>query len=83
VAVDEQLSEFGKIFTRFLQAAVEAEPDDEPEFGVIVREHLGADPGEVPIIGEEVHAWDQVNLQLALEALFAGDGRSVKLFGIG
>jgi cell division protease FtsH len=81
--VDEQLSEFGKLFSRFLQAAVEAEPDTEPEFGVIVREHLGADPGELPIIGEEVHAWDQVNLQLALEALFAREGRSVKLLGIG
>jgi hypothetical protein len=83
VAVDEQLSEFGKIFTRFLQAAVSAEPDTEPEFGVIVREHLGADPGEVPIIGEEVHAWDQVTLQLALEVLVARNGRSVKLVGIG
>jgi cell division protease FtsH len=83
VAVDEQLSEFGKIFTRFLQAAVEAEPDKEPEFGRIVRDHLGADPGDVPIIGEEIHAWDQVNLQLALEALFARDGRTVTLVGIG
>ena len=81
--MDEQLSEFGKLFTRFLQAAVEAEPDTEPPFAVIVREHLGADPREIPIIGEEVHAWDQVNLQLALEALFERDGRSVKLVGIG
>jgi hypothetical protein len=81
--VDEQLSEFGRIFTSFLQAAVESQPDTEPEFGAIVREHLGADPGEVPIIGEEVHAWDQVNLQLGLEALFKCEGRSVKVLGIG
>jgi hypothetical protein len=81
--VDQQLSEFGRIFTRFLQAAIEAEPDTEPEFRTLVREHLGADPKDLPIIGEQVHAWDQVNLQLALEALFARDGRSVTLVGIG
>src|SRR6185503_19415165 len=81
--MDAQLSEFGKLFTRFLRLALEAEPDTEPEFGVMVREHLGADPSDVPIIGEEVHAWDQVNLQLGLEALFTGAGRSVKLVGIG
>jgi hypothetical protein len=81
--MDAQLSEFGKLFTRFLRLALEAESDTEPEFGVMVREHLAADPSDIPIIGEEVHAWDQVNLQLGLEALFAGAGRSVKLVGVG
>jgi hypothetical protein len=81
--VDEELGEFGRVFTRFLRAASEAEPDAEPEFAVIVREHLRADPAGLAILGEEVHAWDQVNLQRALEALVARDGRSVKLVGVG
>jgi cell division protease FtsH len=82
-AVEDELREFGKVFTRFLRAAMEAEADTDPEFGVVVREHLQANPDELAIIGEEVHAWDQVNLQLALEALFTREGRTVKLVGIG
>jgi cell division protease FtsH len=82
-AVEDELREFGKVFTRFLHAAMEAEADTDPEFGVLVREHLQANPDELAIIGEEVHAWDQVNLQLALEALFTREGRTVKLVGIG
>ncbi len=39
-AVEDELREFGKIFTRFLHAAMEAEADTDPEFGVLVREHL-------------------------------------------
>jgi hypothetical protein len=81
--VDEQLSEFTRLFTRFLRAASDAESDTEPEFAAIVREHLAADPAALAIIGEEVHAWDQVNLQRALEALFAREGRGVHLLGIG
>jgi hypothetical protein len=81
--VDDEFAEFGVLFRRFLREALASERDEEPEFGVIVREHLGVDPDLVPIIGEEVHAWDQVNLQLGLEALFSGEGRSVRLVGIG
>jgi ATPase family associated with various cellular activities (AAA) len=81
--VDEQLSEFGKIFARYIQRALDAAPDTEPDFAVLIREHLGTGPADLPILSEEVHAWDQVNLQLGLEALFARGGRSVKLVGIG
>jgi cell division protease FtsH len=81
--MDEKLEEFGELFRRFLKRALDEEPEEEPEFKVLLREHLGAEPSDLPIVAESVSAWDHANLQLGLEALLEEEGRSATLVGIG
>jgi cell division protease FtsH len=81
--MDEQTTEFGELFREFLKLSLEAAPRKDPEFRVLLREHLGAEPGELPVVSEEVPTWDHANLQLGLEALCGRDGRSVRYVGIG
>lgn len=81
--MDQRLSEFGELFGEFVRVSLEAQSRREPEFRALLRDHLGAEPGELPVVAAEVPAWDHANLQLALEALFAPEDRSVSLVGIG
>jgi cell division protease FtsH len=81
--VDAKLDEFGQLFGEFVRAALEAESSKEPPFRAVLRDHLGAEPAELPVLAEQIPTWDQANLQLGLEALFAAPARSVTLVGIG
>ena len=81
--MDDRLAEFGELFGEFVRVSLEAESRKEPEFRSLLREHLAAEPGELPVVAEEVPAWDHANLALGLEALFSAKGRSVRLVGIG
>jgi hypothetical protein len=77
-----RVEEFGELFAEFVRTALEAESTKEPAFRVLVRDHLGLDPVDVPIVGLEVPAWDHANLQFALDALLDGPGRSAEIVGI-
>jgi cell division protease FtsH len=81
--VDKRLEEFGELFGEFVRVSLAAESTKEPAFRTLFREHLASDPGDVPVLGEDVPSWDHASLQLGLEALFAGEGRTVSLVGIG
>ena len=48
-----------------------------------VRDHLGVDPGSLPVIGEEVAIYNRVNLQLALDAWAQGEDRAIEPIGFG
>lgn len=82
-AVEEGLAEFGELFTKFLRASLDAQGEKEPEFLTLLREHLGAAPDELPVVAEDVSAWDHANLQLALESVVGAESRSVRLVGVG
>ena len=79
---DEKLDEFRALFGELVHAALEDRRMGEAEFGALLREHLGAEPSGIPVVAEEVNAWDHANLQLGLEALLEGEGRSARLVGI-
>ena len=81
--MDDRLAEFGELFGDFVRASLESESRKEPEFRLLLREHLGAEPSELSIVAQDVPSWDHANLQLGLEAVLERDGRSARLVGIG
>jgi hypothetical protein len=73
---EEQLSarEFGSAFKGFLEQAANGVPDEEPMFARRIREHLGADPATLEVVGQTLEVQDRPNLQLALDAYLSQDG---------
>jgi hypothetical protein len=47
-----------------------------------LRAHLGEGAVELPVLTEELQAWELPNLQLALEDLLARDGWNVRVMGL-
>jgi hypothetical protein len=72
--------EFGTAFRRFMQV-MNAAPTSG---GLAARlsEHLGADPTTVPVLAEEFPSYEHPCLQLALDAVLAGDGVSHERLGV-
>jgi hypothetical protein len=82
-SMSDRVDDFGQLFGEFVRHALEAKSREEPPFRIRVREHLGVEPSQLPVLAEEVAAWDHANLQLALEALLAHEGRTSEVVGIG
>ncbi|HEU0336345.1 MAG TPA: ATP-binding protein [Gaiellaceae bacterium] len=80
--MEARRSEFADLFADFVREALQHQSSVEPEFRVLLREHLGADPRELAVVAEQVADWDHGNLQLGLEAVLA-EQESVRLVGIG
>ena len=59
------LGAFGASFEEFMHAMTLAAVHGESEVAVRLREHLGADPKELPTTGAEFPFTEQANLQLA------------------
>jgi hypothetical protein len=55
-------------------------PAPEPEVRKLLRAHLGAEPGELPVASRPLAAWDRPNLQLALDEWL--QGREVDVLGL-
>lgn len=49
---------------------------------VRLREHLGLDPAELPVVSNGLPAWERANLQVALDAYLAESGRSYEFVGL-
>jgi len=64
------------LFAEFVRASLAAESRTEPEFRTLLAGHLGTESSELPVLAEDIPSWNYANLQLALEALFARNGRS-------
>lgn len=77
-----QASDFGAAWLAFLQEAVSTQPRVESPLLVRVREHLGADPSGLPVVGDSFPMWEHPNIQRALDAWITGDGRSADLVGL-
>jgi len=63
------LGPFGAVFEDFMRAMTFAAEHAESDVATRVREHLGADPKELPTSGAEFPLTEQANLQLALDAV--------------
>lgn len=81
--MDERLEEFRELFGEFVRLSLATESSKEPPFRTLLSEHFGTDPGELAVLAQDIPSWDHANLQLGLEALFAAEGRTVTLVGIG
>lgn len=47
-----------------------------------LKEYLGPEPGQVPIVAEEFESYEHPNVQVALDAVMAKKGRQVELIGV-
>lgn len=75
--------EFGRKLKLFLDQFAYAEPRSErPSLIARLREHLGAEPGEIPVHSASFAAYDHANVHLALTGWFEEDGRGYELIGI-
>jgi hypothetical protein len=61
--------EFAAEFMKFMRAMTEAADSPEPAVVSRLREHLGAEPSELPVTSSGFAVAERPNLQLALEAL--------------
>ncbi len=66
----------------FMQHMIEAQPTQESPLSRQVRDHLGADPTTMSVIGLTMAAHDHPNLQRALDAWGSAAGHSVQLLGV-
>jgi len=67
----------------FMKAVQRATPPPEPTaLARRLAEHLGADPGELPVTVESMASYEQANVQAAMDAYLALDGVTVDLIGV-
>lgn len=84
-STDAELSpaRFGAAFGAFMDAVLnEAAPRDGALLARL-RDHLGADPARLPVVVEELDAFEQPNVQVAVDACLADAGRTATLLGVG
>ncbi len=63
------LDEFASTFVRFMEAMTEAARRPESPLMSRLREHLGVEPGDLPITAVQFGVAERPNLQLALDAV--------------
>lgn len=76
-------ADFGLAFKAFLDDVVSTAPVDDPAFLRRLREHFRTEPSSLPVIAHEFGPYDHPNLQLALDAVLASEGRSFEAVGVG
>ena len=75
-------AEFGAAFKRFVDAMnAEAAKETSPLVERL-REHLGGDPGRMPIVSEDFDNYEHPNVQVALDKVLYSGGRTADLVGI-
>jgi hypothetical protein len=74
--------EFGSAFKAFLEQSTAGPPDAEPVLAGRLRAHFAADPARLPIVAEEFEPAEHPNLQVALDAWLAGEGRTSEAIGV-
>jgi cell division protease FtsH len=67
---------------RLVRQLVREGDDGDPAVPRELREHLGEGASELPVVKEELQAWELPNLQLGLDALLARSGWSHRLLGL-
>jgi hypothetical protein len=82
---DEQmrLSDLGKLARRARRQVVSvARAEDRPTFHKLLRAHLGAAVEDLEVVVESWPEYDQVNVQVGLDAWLAAPGREHELVGM-
>jgi hypothetical protein len=77
--VDPQ--KFGKAFAEFVREIASTARAESPLLDRLT-EHLGANPAQLPVTGEQYDTFDAPNLQLAIEEYLKRDRRSADLVGV-
>jgi ATPase family associated with various cellular activities (AAA) len=81
-APDDEAREFATAFRSFLDWVHSTAGAEGNEVSALVREFLGADGTQHSVVTRELAAFEHVNLQTALDAWSAREGRSVEVQGI-
>ena len=61
---------------------VHTESDDAPQVGDLIKQHLGDAAAAMPVVRAQFSAWDQANLQIALDHALAREGWSAQTVGM-
>jgi hypothetical protein len=77
----DEVEEFARLFRGFLEKMQQPERARE-SLVERLRRHLGADPTQLPVVGESYPAYDLANVHRALTARFTGPGRTLELLGV-
>ncbi|QIG42702.1 26S protease regulatory subunit [Nocardioides anomalus] len=78
-----ELADVGRYARRVVRRFVaQARADEQPTFRSIVAEHLGRGVEDLPVTEEGWPGYEHVNVQRALDAWLAGDGREHRLVGL-
>jgi hypothetical protein len=77
---DVEPEELASALKRLADWAAEHAPKPEPVVRRLLREHLGADPRELPVVSRGLETWDRPNFQVAIEAW--SEGREVEVIGL-
>jgi len=72
--------ELADALKRLTEWAQEHAPRPEPPVRRRLREHLGRDPRDLPIVSRSLQSWDRPNFQVAIDAWSAG--REVDVVGL-
>lgn len=57
-------------------------PAEESPLRIRIREHLGTDPAELPVVSHEIPSWERANLQVVLDAYLDEEGRTHEFLGL-
>lgn len=73
---------FADAFSEFLDAVISARSPSGVPLRDVVLGHLGASASTLPVLSEEFDAFEQPNVQVALDSMLASVGRAHRLVGI-
>src|SRR5690348_9708141 len=57
-------------------------PTEESPLRRRLRDHLGCDLDELPVVSKQIPNWERANLQVAIDAYLGADGRSHEYIGL-
>jgi ATPase family associated with various cellular activities (AAA) len=77
-----ELADIGRMARRLMRLAVSAARADDAPVPRVLREHLGPDAADLPVVGGSWRGYDHVNLQAGLDAWLAGPLREHELVGL-
>jgi hypothetical protein len=81
-APDDQAREFAAAFRGFLEWVHSTAAEEDNEVSALVRDYLGPDGLDHSVVTRELAPFEQVNLQTAVNAWSAREGRTVEVHGI-
>ncbi|MGE0027325.1 MAG: AAA family ATPase [Thermoleophilia bacterium] len=80
--LDRLADDLGRLVRRLSERVEDGDGGGVRLVGDLISEHLGEDAAGMPVVRAEFLAWDQANLQIALDHAFARDGWSSEAVGM-
>ena len=80
--LDGLARDLGLLARRLLERLGDEGDEGAPQVGDLVREHLGDGAESMPVVSASFSAWDQANLQIALDAALAREGWPAETTGL-